>query len=196
MSLNSGLLTNSGNTTITVTAEDSRGRTAAKTTTITVAAYQSPTATLDVWRVDADGNTDPIGDYARYAVTYSYTQVAGNTLQAVTLTSGQDTANVAAATGDILPGSRKSFNIQNEYDIQLTVRDSFETVTVTKKLPSGRFIIFANADGNRLAFMRATDGSKTIPQGKDSIIEFSGNSQIYIGDRTLEQYIRYVMNNS
>ena len=191
ISLSSGLLTNSGTTTITVTATDSRGRTATRTATITVTAYQKPTATLDVWRVNSGGSTDPLGTYAKYSITRSFTSVGSNALEYTRITSQGSTANVSATTGDILPGSRQTFNIQLEYNITFAVKDAFETTTVTAKLPTGRFIIFASADGSRLGFMRATS-SRTIPSGKNHIVEFSGDSQIYIGDETLEAYIRRI----
>ena len=61
-------------------------------------------------------------------------------------------------------------------------------------MPSARFIIYASSDGNRLGFMKAA--SLAIPSGKNRTVEFSDDTQIYIGNVTLEQYIQNVMSNA
>lgn len=193
ISLDSGLLTNSGTTTITVTATDSRGRTATSTTTITVTAYSNPAASLDAWRVDVDGDADPMGTYGKFTITFSYTQVGTNALQRKELTSNGATIEPNVNTGDLLPGNRQTFAVQNEYQITFVVQDAFETTTVTKKIPTGRFVIFVSSDGSRIGFMRATS-STPIPAGKQHMVEFSADSQIYIGSETLEDYIRRIAN--
>ncbi|MCR5566206.1 MAG: InlB B-repeat-containing protein [Clostridiales bacterium] len=188
----SGLLTIAGTLSILVTATDSRGRTATKTETITVTAYNAPVGSLDVWRVDANGDEDPLGQYAKYAQTANYSQIGNNTLT-VTLTSQGSSKTSPASTGDILPDSRQTFSTQQEFTITLTLADAFETVTVQTKLQSARFIIYVNSSGSKMGFMKAA--GKAIPAGKDSTVEFSADSQIYIGDDTLEDYIRAIVNN-
>ena len=185
----SGLLTIAGSTTITVTATDSRGRTATKTATITVTAYAKPSGSLNVGRVDAQGNPDTMGAYATYTLTANYTQVGSNTLTK-TLKSQNTTASNPANSGDILPGTgnRQTFSLTQEYTIELTLADAFETVTITAKLPSGQYILYVDSTGTHLGFMKAA--TKTTPAGKSGTIEFPSNFQIYIGDTTLEDYIR------
>ena len=190
----SGLLTMAGETTIRITAEDTRGRITVVTETITVAAYTAPEGTLGVERVDAQGDPDDMGTYAEYTITKRYTQVGSNSLTAVTLTSQGVTAAAANDTGDLLPGSRQTFSAQNEYIITLTLTDAFETTTITQKLPSAKFIFYVDSGGDRIGFMKAA--TKAVPAGKTSVVEFSADSQIYIGDVTLEQYIQNVIANS
>ena len=187
-----GLLTIAGTTTITVTATDSRGRVTTATTTISVTAYNAPGGTLGAWRVNSGGTADTMGIYAKYSLSTSYSAIGSNSLT-VTLTSQGSSKSSPASTGDLLPNNRQTFSIQQEYTITLTLTDAFQTVTITAKVPSARFIIYVNNDGSKLGFMKAAN--KTIPSGKDSTVEFSANSQIYIGDRTLEDYIRYIVNN-
>lgn len=187
-----GLLTIAGSVTITVTVTDSRGRTATATTSITVTAYNNPSGTLSAWRVNASGTTDTMGTYAKYAITTSYSAIGSNTLT-VKLTSQGSTATNPASTGNLMPSSRQTFSIQSEYTITLTLQDAFGTVTITSKVPSARFIIYVNANGDKIGFMKAA--SKSIPSGKDSTFEISGTTQVYIGDTTLEQYIRNIVNN-
>ena len=182
----SGLLTVSGSCTITLKATDSRGRTVTSTTTITVSAYNRPSGTLTVRRVNNGGTVDPLGTYATYELTKSYTQVGNNSL-AWSLTSQGSTANSPAASGNILPSSRQSFSQTQEYTIRLTLTDSFETVHIDVTLPTAQFMIYVNANGDRIAFMKATNESLD-KNGKNGTIEFSANHQMYIGTEKAESY--------
>ena len=184
-----GILSIAGNTVITVTATDSRGRTTTKTASITVTQYNAPAGSLSAWRCDVDGETDPDGIYAKYEITKRFSEIGTNSLTA-TLESNGSTATLANDSGDILPGGRQVFNIQQEYRIKLTLRDAFEETVITVTLSSARFLIYVNKDGNKIGIMKAT--TKPIPAGKNSTVEFSDDSQIYIGDETLEEFIQRI----
>lgn len=185
-----GLLPVAGTITVSVTATDSRGYTATGSLTIQVTAYNPPGGVLSTRRVDFDGNDDDVGQYAKYALEKTFSQIGTNSLT-VTLTSQGHSEVITADTGNVLPGSRQIFSLQQEYTISVTLTDAFETTVITAKLRSGRFILFVNAGGNKMGLMKAT--TKNIPAGKDSTIEFSGDSQIYIGEDTLEDYIRQIV---
>lgn len=186
-SATSNLLSVAGTATITVTATDSRGRTGTNTATITVTAYSKPAGTLNVYRVDANGDADDMGEYGKYQLTKSYTAVGSNSLT-VKITSKGSQETVSADTGNLLPSTRQSFDVQYEYTVTLTLVDSFnETTTITDKLQTAKYIIHVDAGGDKLGFMKAAN--KTIPTGKTSTVEFSADSQIYYGDLTLEDMI-------
>ena len=190
----SGLLTRAGTTTITVTAVDSRGRTKSSTADITVAAYTPPQGSLSVWRVDSGGDDSDVGEYAKYSKTSSCTEVGTNAIQSVTLGVGGNTATISTDTGDILPGSRRQMQLTDEYTVTMTITDRFETTTITARLPSAKFIIYVDKDGDRIAFMKAAN--QTIPSGKDSTLEISGDTQVYIGnDKLGDAAIHNVANN-
>ena len=89
-----------------------------------------------------------------------------------------------------MPSTHYQFDIMQEYTITLTLTDAFETKTVTTKLPSARFIMCVDNNGNRIAFFKAT--TKTAPSGKQYTFELPASCQIYIGDTTLEDYIRSI----
>lgn len=188
----SGLLTVSGTATITVKATDSRGRVATRTAYISVTAYNRPSGTLAVWRVNSAGDRDPLGTYGKYSLTKAYTAIGSNTLS-WSIKSQSATENSPGDTGNLLPSSRQTFNQTSEYPIELKLVDAFESVTIIVMLPSAQFMIFLNADGDRMAFMKATNDGLS-KNGKDGTIEFSANHQIYIGTTTLEDYIRGVIN--
>ena len=185
----SGLLTNAGQTSISVTVYDSRGRSSTATAVITVTGYTAPEGTADAWRVDALGDEDDMGTYGKYAMTTRFSQIGTNALT-VTLGCQGSTVTPQADTGDLLPGNRLTFSLQQEYTVTLTLADAFETTVITTKLPSAKFIIYVAADGARMAFFKAS--TKQVPAGMDSVMEFSADTQIYIGDETLEAYIRRI----
>ena len=185
----SGLLSNSGSTVITVTATDSRDRNVTSVSRLDVTAYNNPSGSLTVWRVDSSGTTDDMGLYGKFTITKNYTAVGTNSLT-TKLTGGGTTETINVLTGNVLPGSRKTFDLQQEYNITLTLQDSFETTTITKTLPSARFIIYVSNNGKKLGFMKATTHGGT----NDQTIEFSGEATIYIGNQTLADYIRSVVN--
>ena len=190
----SGLLTISGTITITVTATDSRGRTVTGTTTFTVTAYSRPSGTLAVRRVNASGNDDTLGTYAKYTKTSSYTSVGSNSLTVKIKSQGSSVTN-PANSGDLLPGSRQTFSQLNEYSIELEMTDAFETVSIIVKLPTAQFLMALGSDGTRMALMKAVNESLS-KNSKTGVLELSDTVQIYIGTTTLEQYIRNVINNS
>ena len=192
-----GLLTVAGTATITVTATDSRGRTASKTAQITVTAYSAPSANLTVKRVDENGDDDDMGQYAKYGyANLSWSQIGSNTLTKTLIDVGTNTSEVIVnSTGDVLPSNRKTYQLDREYQVQLRLQDAFESTTFTARLRSASFVIFVSANGDKIGFMKATTNPTT---GTKKNIEFPGNddAQIYIGSVTLEQYIRNVINNS
>ena len=182
----SGLLTVSGTCTITIKATDSRGRIATKTANITIQPYNKPNGTLTVKRVNAGGTVDPLGTYATYEKTSNFTTV-GNNSMTVTLTSQGNSATNPANSGNLLPSSRQTFGQTQEYTISMTMVDAFETVTIQTVLPTAQFMVFVNANGDRIAFMKATNDSLD-KNGKDGTIEFSANHQMYIGSEKAESY--------
>ena len=185
----SGLLTNAGQTSISVTAIDSRGRSSAAAEVITVTAYTAPEGTADAWRVDVNGDEDDMGTYGKYAMTTKFSQIGTNALT-VTLGCQGSTVTPQADTGDLLPGNRLTFSLQQEYTVTLTLADAFETTVITTKLPSAKFIIYVAADGARMAFFKAN--TKQVPAGKSSVLEFSDDTAIYIGNETLAEYIQRI----
>lgn len=182
----SGILTIAGNNEIEVTATDSRGRTTTETVTVEVEAYSAPSGSLFVWRVDQNGNADDTDEYAKFALEKHYSQIGTNTLTAKLNYNGtQETT--AQTTGFLLPSSHLTFGSQNEHVISLILQDNLETTVISAILPSAKFIIHIAADGDRIAFFKALD--KSVPTGKDSLIEISGNTQIYIGNNRLEDLL-------
>ena len=183
----SGLLTISGTQTITITATDSRGRSRMISATIQVLPYQKPSGSLNVFRVNAGGTEDPVGNYASYEITKNYSQIGTNALT-VTLTTQGESATASNDSGELLPGHRLTFSLQNKHDVTLTLTDGLETTTITATVNSARFVMFVNNLGTKLGFFKTAD--RTIPSGKTTTFEISGDTQVYIGNDTLEEFIK------
>ena len=187
----SGLLGTAGETVITVTATDSRGRTNSATETITVTEYTAPSGSLQAWRVDANGDADDMGTYGKYSLTKQYSNIGNNSLT-WTIAVGSDSESSPADTGNLLPSDRKSLSQQQEYTVTLTLSDGLETTVITAKVPSARFVLAFDSTGNKIGVMKFPN--QTIPSGKARTFEFSDDTQIYIGNDTLEDYIAAIVN--
>lgn len=173
-SFTSGFLTSSGSVVVTITATDSRGRTASTTRTVTVIAYSPPTINnFHGFRSLADGTENYDGTFLNAAISFSIAPVNNrNTkvytveykLQAVaewtTLTSGSVYAmnqNLVSASGFM--------DADNSYQIRLTVADYFSAVSTIIDIPTGFTLIDYNANGRALAFGKVSQ----LPEG----IEFN-----------------------
>lgn len=190
LDFSSGLLFIAGQTQITVTATDSRGRTVTKTVTVNVEKYDNPSGSLTVWRVNVGGDADENGAYGEYSLTKDFSRIGINAMTAV-LSCSEGSLSNPPDSGDIFPNDRKSFNKTQEYTITLTLTDAFETTVITAKLPSARYIIFVDSTGKKLGIMKAT--TQTPPEGKTTTFEIAGDCQVYIGNDTLEDYINSIV---
>lgn len=179
----SGLLGTSGTNTITVTATDSRGRTNSASVNITVEAYAKPSGSLRVWRVDSNGDPDDMGDYGKYELTKTYSQI-GNNSMTWTLTAAGNSASSPGDTDDLLPNNRLEFSETSEYTVTLTLTDGLETTVITATLPSARFVMAFDSTGNKIGIMRFPN--KTIPTGKERTLEISDETQIYYGNTPVD----------
>lgn len=82
----SNTINKSGSLTITTTVGDSRGRTANKSTTISVAAYSPPAITsMTYQQCDADGTANPTGSSTKITISGRVTDVASQNTRSLTL---------------------------------------------------------------------------------------------------------------
>lgn len=162
-SFTSGLLSLSGTYTIKTVVTDSRGRTATKTTTITVVAYFPPEVNdFIVERWDKDTNTpDDEGVYLHYSVKAKVASVNNKNDKQIKFeyriagasswTTLTNWANMSAYTlSDYNTFTTPTFSSDNAYEIRVSVRDYFTTEKpATKKadLPTARTIFDVLGDG-------------------------------------------------
>lgn len=163
----SDLLTKSGSLSMVTKVTDSRGRTASKTTTLTVLAYTKPKVTEFVARrVNEDGLMDSNGTRASFSYAYTVASLGNKNTAAMTITykrSTETTWSSSILNGSSLNGSGvvlSTVNFPNDYqyDLRIQVKDWFgATSTYTAVLPSGAVIFDIRADGLGIAFGKTSE---------------------------------------
>ena len=164
------VLAGSGTVQLVTTVTDSRGRTASKTTGITVLAYTPPQITVfSAYRTGsaADGApADDNGVYAAVRYAYSVPSLNGGNTAAMTVMAKQATA--AAFDTLLLSGydlsadttGRPAAVLSADYrwDIQMTVTDAFGASAVaTVQLPTAAVILDVAANGRGLGIGKTAE---------------------------------------
>lgn len=158
----SSVLTSSGTLSLVTTVTDSRGRTAKKTTDITVLNYAAPVINdLQVYRVNAAGGSDQDGIYI--AVRYKYSVTSLNSKNTASMVVDYKRSTDTSWT-NLLTGSARSadttakptsptFSTDYQYDVRLTLTDWFGSSSAyIAQLPSGAVILDILANGNGISF--------------------------------------------
>ena len=163
----SGVLTGSGSLSMTTKVTDSRGRTASKTTTLTVLAYSAPKITKFVaQRVNDEGVEDNNGTKASLVYAYSVASLGSKNTANMDISykkSADTTWSDPIATGSGLSVSETKqpsqvFDTDYQYDLRIQVTDWFgATSSYVTVLPSGAVILDIRADGLGIAFGKTSE---------------------------------------
>lgn len=185
-SFTSGVLSKSGTSTITITATDSRGRTASTTRSLTVIAYAAPKITsFQGFRCLANGTENYEGTYLKAAVNFSISPVNDkNTktytieykLQSASTWTALTSGSVYALNSSIVSASGL-FGVDNSFDIRLSVTDYFGTVRSTFEIPTAFTLIDFNASGRGIAFGKVSE----VTEGMEIDLPMSIYKYIYMG---------------
>lgn len=161
--------TSSGSLSLVTTVKDSRGRTAKKTTTITVVAYSVPKISkFTAHRVDETGAAQEDGIYAMIAYSYTVSAVGNKNTASMQIewkkstdTSWDSTPLLSSTSLAAAANTRvtsPTFSTDNQYDIRITVTDWFgTTVTYLATLPTGAVIMDFSADGKGLGIGKVAE---------------------------------------
>ena len=180
------VITKSGTASASITVTDSRGRTATTTKTWTVVAYTAPKIiSFQGFRCLADGTENYEGTYLNAAVNFSVSSVNEKNTASYTiewklqsadtwtkLTSGSVYAlntNIVSASG--------LFSVDSSYDIRLSVKDSFTTVSSVFEIPTAFTLLDFNASGKGLAFGKVSE----VANGMEIDLPMSIYQYIYMG---------------
>lgn len=181
-----------GTVTYTVKVQDTRGRTASKTVSITVYPYAVPNiGPVSVQRCDSSGNPSQSGTYAKYTVNSSYSSVGGKNTRTVTVayssnggtsysaeTTLQATTDTAATKTGIYGGG--AFAIASTYVIRFTIKDSYgATKTITTPLQSAARPINIRSNGKGVAI-----GAMSTKDAFEVSMEADFNSTVNIDGAT------------
>ena len=162
----SDTITQSGTLSIVTTVTDSRGRTASKTTSITVLTYTPPViTTFTVARYNSSGTADPDGTYLGAKLVYSVTSLnSKNTAAAVVQYKKSTdstwttlTTRTELSLNATLKPAGTTFSTDYQWDFKVTLTDAFNSATpatYTAVMPSGAVILDIKADGKGIAFFK------------------------------------------
>ena len=157
----------SGTVRIITTVTDSRGRTASKTTDVTVLSYSSPAiSSLHVARYNSSGIADPNGAYASIKLAYSVTPLGNkNTASAkieykrTTATTWTTLRTETALSANVTINPTTTFSTDYQWDFRVTLTDAFNSASpavYSTYLPSGAVILDIKADGKGIAFFKTS----------------------------------------
>lgn len=130
-SATSDILTSTGTLTYTVKITDTRGRTAERTISITVAAYSPPNiSNITGVRCNSDGTVNPTtGTSIKTSATFTWSAVGSNQLSSVIeykkhSASTYTTARSGISSGTLYVIAVNSAEIASSYDVRVTITDS------------------------------------------------------------------------
>lgn len=167
--LTTGKITNSGNITFTAVVTDSRGMTAAKTTTFYVTPYSAPQiSNVKCYRSDSNKVAQPVsGTSVTIGCTYSYTKIGSNScrVRAQYKTESSDWIEVASFScdsGSTVVAMDGELSTSVKYDFKIIVQDSLTNVAAIMTVPSSQVFMRWDKDGDAIGF-------GCIPQGKKRV---------------------------
>ena len=186
----SDTITSSGSMNIVTTVTDSRGRTARKTTTLSVLAYEPPKITnFHVARYDADWVADPNGTYARITIAYTVTPLNNKNTATAKIQYKQSTGSTWTTIYTLTDLSRNhyyrptstTFSTDYQWGFKVTLTDAFNTeATYETYIPSGAVILDIKADGKGIAFFKTStkDGVEIAGELPGSAINLTTNANL------------------
>ena len=161
------VIANSGSLNMITTVTDSRGRTATKTTPVTVLAYAEPTISdLIAYRSNSDGSENYEGTYLH--VDYAFDIAPLNNLNDKSysieyrLKSATDWTILASGnsyTADTgITSETAILNADNQYELRMVLTDYFGSTTATLDIPTAFTLIDFNASGKGLSIGSVSQG--------------------------------------
>ena len=162
-------ITKNGTASASITVTDSRGRTATFTKTWTVVAYAAPKiVSFQGFRCLANGTENYEGTYLSAAVNFSISSVNSKNAASYTIeykpTTGTTwttlTSGSAYSMNQAIISSSGFMSTESSYDIRLTVKDSFVTITSAFEVPTAFTLLDFNASGRGVAFGKVSELSE------------------------------------
>jgi len=171
----SPLLPMYGTVSITFKVTDSRGMMVMATRYISVEAYTAPRVTnFVVKRVNTSGADDPNGTRGWYSFGKSFTSLGGKNNCTAKIAALGSSASGIAESGWIVPGNALTLNLLSSYQVQLTLTDSYESVTVTATIPSMNVSLHFSADGTAVWVGGTCEHSNAFGVASDREVYFYG----------------------
>lgn len=188
-SITSGVLTSSGTVTVKTTVTDSRGRTATKSTNVTVLAYTAPKITkFSALRTDAGSQA---------TMTFSITSLGEKNDKSYVLAYKLKTSDtwVQLASGSVYSYNGTQtfadiFSTETSYDLRLTVTDYFGDAVAYAELPTAFTLLDFHAGGKGIAFGKVSEVADEMEIDMD--VNFYRNIQMGGWKKTNDEKNLYI----
>lgn len=164
-SFTSNVLRNSGTITITTKVTDSRGRTASKSTTITIVDYYAPSISkFTVQRCLSDGTLNDEGTYLKCVYSYAIAPVNSKNDKVVKIQylNNSEWTDIATVTNgysltDATYIRTIEFSIDKSYQVRLQIIDYFTETSNSKTVSTSFALINHNESGKGIAFGKVSE---------------------------------------
>lgn len=150
-----GIITESGDLSLVVSAIDSRGRTGSIGCIVSVAAYTGPRFTLSASRYADDGTADDTGGNAKITVSGYVTQVNDSNYAVLDLNWGTGSERVEFAPGNIFYQKTVEANIDATMPISAVLYDRLAQTSRAMVLSTGYATMDLLAGGEGVSFGKA-----------------------------------------
>ena len=164
-SVTSGVLASSGTVTVKTTVTDSRGRTASKSTNVTVLAYTAPKInTFTAIRANGLGAADNNGTMALARIKFAVAAVNNKNSKSYVVEYKQKSSDtwIEAATGSAYSYDSNmllniNLNTDASYDLRLSVTDYFGTSVALAEVATAFTLLDFNASGKGVSFGKVSE---------------------------------------
>jgi hypothetical protein len=164
-SFTSGVLTSSGTVTISTTVTDSRGRTATKSTTISVLVYTAPKiSTFTAYRANGLGARDENGTKALARIKFAISAVGDKNDKSYIVEykpKSSDTWEQAEAGSVYSYDSNMMLDLglstDASYDLRLSVKDYFGTAVALAEVATAFTLLDFHSSGKGIAFGKVSE---------------------------------------
>lgn len=188
--LTTGFLNTSGSITFTAKVTDSRGRTsAAKTVSISVVAYSSPSFSSYLsQRCNSSGTVTKDGTYAKGLVKFTYASCSSkNTITTATYYRKNGTASWTNANKTFSSNTAFTFGggkltTESSYEIKYTLTDAFTTVSIIDTISTAAVVMDFKSGGKGVAVGKVSETDNTFEVSEDWDVKVHG--------MTLANYIK------
>lgn len=177
-----GALKTAGNSVVTVTIKDKRGRSGSKSYTMNVQAYTQPNISkLTVHRCDADGTENEQGEHIKVAFSAAITALGNKNTAAYKVRYKK--SNATSFTEESLSSLANTYAVNNgsyifaadsnsSYDVEVEAKDRHGTATRTTSASTAFTLINWGADGTSMGIGKVAEKANTIQIALDT--EFIG----------------------
>lgn len=197
-SFTSSVITTSGTVTISTTVTDSRGRTATKSSTVSVLAYTAPKiSTFSAQRANGLGSADDEGTMALARIKFAVSALGdkNDKFYAVEYKLKSSDTWTQAESGSVYSYDSNmllniNLNTDASYDLRLSVTDYFGTTTAFSEVATAFTLLDFHSGGKGLAFGKVCETEDEIEFDMD--VNFYRNIQMGGWKKTNDEKNLYI----